>query len=293
MQLASFYTDEYLCSFAQEIDLPQGAFDALMRQKSQMTQEEVFKICEKILDPQMTLAEKNEVIETLRLENEGDLKCMFVYLVASGGLWALYQKKGIPREIWLDTLKSITEKMITYYDAEGRWGASSYAWPLNGISMRIFRLERLAFQINFHDGEPEIYGGKTYIDRGDCYIAIHIPDRDAFDHELCVKSYEKARWFFKTFYPELQIRYFRCQSWLLFDELKNMLKEDSNILKFQRDFEIAEQIPRPPRDVLIRLFGRDSADLGVFEAKTSLQKKMLDFLKNGGVNCAGRGYIKF
>ena len=57
----------------------------------------------------------------------------------------------------------------------------------------------------------------------------------------CKKSLDFAREFFAGFYPDYKWDVFTCHSWLLGEDLKDILNENSNIIKFQNLFTIEEQ----------------------------------------------------
>ena len=89
------------------------------------------------------------------------------------------------------------------------------------------------------------------------------------------------------------IRYFRCRSWLLFDGLHELLSPTSNILHFQHDFELVDQIETTPDDVLNRLFGEVKQNLDEYHPVTSLQINTIAYLKAGKKLGSGVGFIPF
>ena len=67
-------------------------------------------------------------------------------------------------------------------------------------------------------------------------LAVHIPAKGALTEEACRQSYERALEIFSKLYPSTPIRAFRCHSWMMSPQLKEILKEDSNLLRFQAPF---------------------------------------------------------
>lgn len=74
--------------------------------------------------------------------------------------------------------------------------------------------------------------------KGDAVLSVHIPPNESFTKEACVLSYEKAEKILDEHFPEFEFKAFRCNSWLLDPELKNILKPESNILKFQEEYNL-------------------------------------------------------
>ena len=88
--------------------------------------------------------------------------------------------------------------------------------------------------------------------------------------------------FIQRVYPEYaQAEYF-CESWLLSPRLGEIVKETSNIAKFQKRFRILEDLP-DDKEYMEWLFGA-KADTPVQELpeNTSLQRKARELLANGG-----------
>lgn len=75
--------------------------------------------------------------------------------------------------------------------------------------------------------------------------------------------------------------------------MKELLPPTSNILSFQRDFELVDQLETPPDDVLNRLFGEVKEELDEYQPVTSLQVNTIRYLKAGKKLGAGVGFIPF
>jgi hypothetical protein len=74
-------------------------------------------------------------------------------------------------------------------------------------------------------------------------VDVHIPAAGPLLPEDCDESIARAKDFFATYFPEYAYRHFTCDSWLLDPTLTRVLKEDSNILKFQKRFSVATKHP--------------------------------------------------
>ncbi len=65
---------------------------------------------------------------------------------------------------------------------------------------------------------------------------IHIPADGDFDRETVAAAFEQAREIFDRCYPDFPYQGFFCSTWLLSQDLKEILKPTSNILGFQSFF---------------------------------------------------------
>jgi hypothetical protein len=99
-------------------------------------------------------------------------------------------------------------------------------------------------------------------------------------------SYKK---FFENYFPKLENAEYRCHSWLLDEQLKNMLSANSNIVSFQNRFEIFDK-GEVDTEFIEWLFNTKSKDFATLPENTSLQINMKKHLLSGGVirNSYGR-----
>ena len=72
----------------------------------------------------------------------------------------------------------------------------------------------------------------------DDVIIVHIPPKASFDRQCTIKSYKKAREMFKKCYPEYDFKGFVTDTWLFAPNLDKVLKEESNIRAFRKDYII-------------------------------------------------------
>lgn len=80
------------------------------------------------------------------------------------------------------------------------------------------------------------------LQKGDPVYEVHIPRIGPMDQESCQESYARARELLGKCYPDHKAKAFAIESWLLDQELSQILPADSNIVKFQKQY-----IPYPIR----------------------------------------------
>ena len=121
---------------------------------------------------------------------------------------------------------------------------------------------------------------------------IHIPRQGSFDAEAVQASIDRAREIFAACYPELPFKAMFCESWLLSEDLKAMLKPESKILQFQSRFI---KVPLKSEGTAAFDFAyplpigyRDYPNL---PEDTSLQKAIKERYLNGGYVHEGAGFF--
>lgn len=127
------------------------------------------------------------------------------------------------------------------------------------------------------------------------YIYIHIPRGEKLTEKDVDDSLSLVNQYIKTYYPELEnekLAYY-TQTWLLSPEVKEILPENSNIIKFQKKFNIIEQKENMD-DFLKFVFGvvLETVDYHNLPEKTTLQKELKKKLLNGDNLHLGSGFLK-
>ncbi|GHJ17343.1 MULTISPECIES: acyltransferase domain-containing protein [unclassified Micromonospora] len=126
--------------------------------------------------------------------------------------------------------------------------------------------------------------GRLQHQRGDT-IGLHIPEAGPLSPAAVDASLDRARAFFPRHFPDERHTEFSCGSWLLDPQLREHLPEDSNIVRFQRRFEL-EPYQEPDGidadvEVLRFVFRTLSTPLDRLERRTALQRAVVDHLAAG------------
>lgn len=150
---------------------------------------------------------------------------------------------------------------------------SQMLWGTYFINNRLIEVGRLQFE-SINDNQ----------------VKIHIPTGEKLDIEKVKKSIEDSKLLLKKYYNVKKPKYI-CESWLLSQEIASMLDENSNIVKFQKLFDI-RQDKNGIDDILNFVFNmRECDNYNNLSEKTSLQRKIKEFLINGGKIYNGYGEI--
>lgn len=181
------------------------------------------------VDPAITAADYDN-------SEEDGRKNLLYYLYFCEDLAKRYGEKGIPDDILYDTLADIPRWLDTWSELKGGLYLGELGWLSRHFAMNLFKLGRLQFCFNTAKKDYGSHG----IGAGDPYLDIHIPASGPLRYEECAESLRMAKDFFGKFYPEYDYKGFMCHSWLLDPTLSRFLPENSNILRFQTLFHIAE-----------------------------------------------------
>ena len=135
------------------------------------------------------------------------------------------------------------------------------------------------------ESECDITYGKTIIRKGDTVIHVHIPQDGRLDMESVVESCRQAYHFWGREYLYL------CHSWLLYPGLSDVLKKDSNILQFQKLYQIVQTYEQD-REAEERIYIKIQDNPGAYPEMTSLQKRAKQYLLSGKKLGSGLGILK-
>ena len=241
--------------------------------------EEFYQILEEIPVPEGLRVEDTDPWSPYGKEN------LLRHLYFAEQLGEKYKEKGIPESVLIDTLKDIVTWTKTWSNVRGELWLEETHWLRLHFGMRLFALGRLHFFIVMIPGGMEELG----IADGEGFVDVHIPEGGPLDYEQCVESFRMADEFFPKFFPEIPYRVYLCDSWLLDDTLKNYLRPDSNIVKFQSLFTPIRK--RPENEIIHCIFTKDTTEENLAEkvATSSFAQKVKDHVLNGGTFYAVMG----
>lgn len=140
-------------------------------------------------------------------------------------------------------------------------------------------------------GRLQYHRGNT----ADGVIDLHIPESGPMTPEAVDASLDEARAFFPHHFPDERYTRFGCGSWLLDPQLLEYLPEESNIIRFQRRFELEPY--REPEgldadvEVLRFVFRTLTTPLDRLPRRTVLERAIVDHLRAGRHWRIRRGYF--
>lgn len=212
----------------------------------------------------------------LELLGKDDMAMLACQLEAAVLAYDAYQAKGIPADVYFDTMKCFTRFLEETKRMTGEYCFDRGFWSYRQTSMNLFRIGELEYELCWEEQA----------------VSMHIPSDVDFTSEAVENSLMQASEFLDAYFPECRKYPFVCRSWLLSPKLGGLLKADSNILRFQRRFCILSVQPES-REFIQWLFEAPlDTPVERLREDTSLQRSVKALLQRGGNIGAARGVIQ-
>ncbi|MFK4067855.1 acyltransferase domain-containing protein [Streptomyces sp. NPDC029674] len=221
---------------------------------------------------------------------------VYVYVAALDHVRAYHRDRGIPADVSRRTLADLGRHMAVHRRARGSGGLLVPEWHALHFRGELYQLGRLQFQ---RAVLGERMGGATAAaghpaGPGDPCLNLHITDfRGPLTPEACDRSTALAREFFARHFPEERYETAVCHSWLLDPQLRDHLPADSNIVRFQRRFRLADGYePQPADDDPVAfVFGDRDLPVSGLPRRTRVERAVGDHLRAGGHWYGGHGWF--
>lgn len=208
------------------------------------------------------------------------------YLMLACDTHKIYNEKGIAEDIFDRSFYDITIWCEECYRKYRRYGLEEVWWIAQSVKMNLYRLGRLQFEP--YSLNKDIKTSAGILKQGTHVLNVHIPAGESLDYEKCLESFRMAETFFKNNQDK---NLYLCDSWLLSPRLKEVLEDESNILKFQNMFEIVsvyESYPQAEQRVFLDV----KEDKSQYPEDTSLRKRLKRYLLDGKNPGIGIGVIE-
>ena len=214
-----------------------------------------------------TWEEEREKLTAFLAPDENGLKMLTCQLHEVCNRYKEYKDMGISDDIFIDTMKFFSRFLYAYNKIFGEYQYVWAWWAVRQITMQEFRIGELEYEMMVQNDKK--------------VIGVHIPSDANMESVNLKKSYLDARDFFGKFYPDYADADMICGSWLLAPALKKLLPEDSRIIQFQKSFVLTSQEADSP-GILDWVYGRRDIPFADLPEETSLQRKLKQYLINGG-----------
>lgn len=192
---------------------------------------------------------------------------VYAYLALVEVVRGYHRDHGVPDAVSWATLADLGRNLAVDRRMRGEGWPVMQSWLTLHVRGAVYELGRLQHH------------------RGDGVIGLHIPDAGPLTPEAVSASLDEARVFFARHFPDEHYTAFSCGSWLLDPQLREYLPEDSNIIRFQRRFEL-EPYEEPEGldadvEVLRFVFRTLTTPLDELPRRTVLQRAIVDHLSSG------------
>ncbi len=205
------------------------------------------------------------------------------YLKLAMDTYEEYQERGYTDQVFDETFYDITIWCRECYRKHGVYGLDELWWLGQSVKLKLFRLGRLQFEPILV--KKDMKGREQTIQAGTKALNVHIPEGEPLKMEACRESFGRAEEFFGR---EYQV--YVCDSWLLSPHLEEVLPNTSNIIRFQKLFEVTDvgyQYPQAEQ----RIFGEILEDKRQYPENTTLQKRAKEYVLSGKDLGIGVGFF--
>ena len=215
---------------------------------------------------------------------------MVFWLYCAIPLRYIYTQRGLGLDIYYDSLKDLRYKLYECKNVYGIWGTFVDWFKLFYLCKR-FALGRLEY-------EKQSFVLDSYKDvlkKGDTVINMHIPSSGKLVPSEVIDSFKRAYEFFSDEVKD-GVLTLHCDSWMLYTPMvEAVCDKGTNMRAFYEMFDIIETRVANGYPNFWRVYNIQY-DEGAFDrapTDTTLRKKLLEYLKNGGEMGACRGIIRF
>ena len=201
-----------------------------------------------------------------------------------------YEDLGYSEEMYRDSMLDLKYKNEECRLIKGVPGTFVAPWCAMFFKMKLFGFGRLQFEV-IHFGDYYEKNGRSLRPFSNV-INTHIPRSGTpLLPDLCDEAFGRALEFFRADLGEDPAAV--CHSWLLYPQLRGMLKPGSNLLSFMDRFDVYASAADTTFNSLWRLFDTDEKDPDKLPADSSLRRAFIAHLKRGGMPGWGKGVFFF
>ena len=211
---------------------------------------------------------------------------MVLQLFCLEPLRKIYLEEGFSEEFFWELTQKMRKQLLSCMEEYQVWGNVYGLWEWVFHEWQCVRLGRLCFEPYPHFCDVSYKGVK----KGDPAILIHIPGGEPLNMDAVMDSLKQGYEYFKDRFPGGVVPFF-TGSWLLYPPyMESVFPKEGNVQKFASLFHILEQYVDDTYENFPSVFGCPfiGADFSKLPQKTTLQRNLLAFLKEG--NPMGSAY---
>lgn len=215
----------------------------------------------------------------------------FVFLaIASERMKDEYIARGYEEQLFWDTIFDLKYKLRECLHRKGVLGIVRMAWYSRIFRLDIITIGRLQYERNVFPRDLYVKNGIS-VRKGDVVYSVHIPSSGPLTEESRYDSYKKAYDFF-TSRSDSNYLICICDTWLLYEENRQIFPASLNTVRFMDDWDIIESREDSEFSDAWRLFGVPyTGDTKKLPQKTAMQKSMVKWLERGGSAGVGFGIL--
>lgn len=225
-----------------------------------------------------TAAEAHKALKELLGDDPLGTKILCCYLRAALTTYDNYRALGIDEQIYVDTMKCFPRFIGECLERKDVLAFDRAHWNHRHLSMSILRIGTLEYERKIREGVR--------------VNAIHIPTDADFSPTALDASFTAARALTREKFPDYADAPITCESWLIYEGLRDVLKEGSKILQFQARFDIQCQHPISDGYLTFIFHRADCSDYANLPESSSLQRNVKARLLAGSGIGGGFGILR-
>ncbi|MBR6675762.1 MAG: DUF5596 domain-containing protein [Clostridia bacterium] len=292
---------EYIEKFFEMQDYPREAAKSLLSDYDKLM---ACDSCREVFEKYLGEYEKNDrtnfgefIVLAAKAGNEAEMDGrttqFLCFVCALKHLKVMYEKRGLPLDVYYDTARDLRYKLMECYKMHGVWGSFVASWFYGAFVLDRFEIGRLQYEFATHfatQGNFSVCGLELTPETP--ILNLHIPSSGPLTQESVEDSLARAYRFMEKHYPKYihdGKMVIECGSWLLFKDHEKFLPENSNIRRFMDNFDIVHYWYDDNFGDCWRIFNVDwNHDASSLPRNSSLQRAYADWLSAG--NKAGEGH---
>ncbi|MGN6741701.1 MAG: acyltransferase domain-containing protein, partial [Amnibacterium sp.] len=194
---------------------------------------------------------------------------LLALLAVADDVRAFHRSRGIPASVSDRSLADLGQQVWVHRRTYGAFGVDTYQWMTLPFTGNLYWLGRLQYNL---------------MQRADGWqLSTHIPETGPLTPESVDDSFAQAAAFFARCFPDYPTSRFHCGSWLLDPQLAEVLKPESNMVRFQKRWTLEGGPSVADEDAIYFVFRkRGMPDRSTLPRETTLQRAILDKLDAGG-----------
>ncbi|UQX87487.1 acyltransferase domain-containing protein [Jatrophihabitans telluris] len=223
-----------------------------------------------------------------------DVLRLLAYLATVEDVVRFHRSRRVEEATSAATLADLGRNAALHRRTHDEFGLESYRWLEGHWQGSLYQVGRLQYEFEHRRG----------VDGSDHWLAaVHIPESGPLSETAVQQSLDDFARFAAGAFSELQITELTCESWMLDPQLGDYLPSASNILCFQRRFELTDlaeaaegSLVATDADIVYFVFRRRERSgaprLDGLPRQTRLQRAIVDHLAAGGHWHARHGRLR-
>lgn len=194
---------------------------------------------------------------------------LLTLLACADDVRTYHRSRGIPDDESDCALSDLGQQVWVHRRTHGAFGLDTYGWMTLPYTGNLYWLGRLQFNLA---QRPNGWA-----------LSTHIPETGPLPPEAVDESLHRGSAFFAQHFPDYPTTQFHCGSWLLDPQLAEVLRPESNVVRFQQRWTREGEPSVADSDAIYFVFRRrDATNRADLPRETSLQRAILDKLDAGG-----------